>query len=329
MNALKIKREYKIGIMALGAILLFIWGFTFLKGRDLFLKEKYFYAVYTEVSGLVEGSSVVISGLKVGRIEELYFNPIDMKSVIVKFSIKNDIKVPDNTLARIFSSDLLGTRAIELVLGDSKTLCEKGDTLLSEIQVSISEEVSIQMIPLKKKAEDLMLSIDSVMAVIQYIFNENTRENIRNSFESISQTIANIEQTSFALDTLVEAEKDRIASIFSNIESISLNLRKNNQEISNAIQNLSSITDSLAKADIISVISNTNKAMSDVALIVEKVNNGQGSLGMLINNDSLYNNLEKSSLDLDKLLEDMRLNPNRYVHFSVFGKKNKNPEIIK
>ncbi len=326
---MKIKREHKIGIVSIIALLLFIWGFTYLKGRDLFLKEKYYFAVYSQVSGLVEGSSVQISGLKVGRIEEIFFHPDDALKVVVKFSIRKSVPVPKNTIARIFSSDLLGTRAIELKLGDSEVLAEKGDTLISEIQVSISEEVSIQMLPFKKKAEDLMLSIDSVMAVIQYIFNENTRENIKNSFESIRQTISNLEQTSYSLDTLVAEEKMRISNIFANIESISLNLRKNNQQINNVIENLSSITDSLAKADIINVINNTNKAMTDVAEIVDKVNRGEGSLGLLINNDSLYKNLEKSSLDLDKLLLDMRVNPNRYVHFSVFGRKNTNPETIK
>lgn len=326
---MKIKREHKIGLLSLAALLLFIWGFTFLKGRDLFLKEKHFYAVYSEVSGLVEGSSVQISGLKVGRIDEIYFHPDDASKVIVYFTVKNSIKIPKNSVARIFSSDLLGTRALEIKLGNVDEYAEKGDTLKSEIQVSISEEVSLQMVPLKKKAEDLMLSIDSVMAVVQYIFNENTRENIKNSFQSISQTIANLEQTSFSLDTLMSSEKVKIANIFANIESISLNIRRNNYQITKVIENLSAITDSIAKADVVNVINNTNKAMIDVAQIVEKINSGQGSLGLLINDDSLYNNLEKSSLDLDKLMEDMRLNPKRYVHFSVFGKKEENSEKIK
>ena len=326
---MKIKQEYKIGLLALAALLLFIWGFTFLKGRDLFLKEKYYYAVYSQVNGLVEGSSVEVSGLKVGRIDQIYFHPKDAHKVIVRFTVKSAIKIPQNSLARIFSSDLLGTRALEIKLGDSEIFAKKGDTLNSEIQVSISEEVSLQMLPFKKKAEDLMLSIDSVMAVVQYIFNENTRENIKKSFENINQTISNLEQTSFSLDTLVSSEKVKISNIFANIEAISLNIRRSNQQITNVIENLSAITDSIAKANVVKVITNTNKAMSDAAQIMDKINKGQGSLGLLINNDSLYNSLQKSSIDLDKLLKDMKVNPDRYVHFSVFGRKNKNPETIK
>jgi len=319
---LKIKREFKIGLVSLAALLLFIWGFTFLKGRDLFLKETHYFAVYPQVSGLVEGSTVELSGVKVGRIEKIFFHPENPSMVVVRFAIKSHLIVPQNTVVRIFSSDLLGTRAVELKLGDSPLPALKGDTLIPEIQVSISEEVSVQMLPVKMKAENLMLSIDSVMAVIQYIFNENTRDNIRKSFENINQTISNLEQTSYNLDTLVSQQRGNISNIFANIEAISLNIRKSNQQISNVIDNLSSISDSLAKADIINVINNTNKALTDVAQIVEKINTGNGTLGLLINNDSVYNNLEKASSDLQKLIEDLHNNPKRYMHFSIFGKKN-------
>lgn len=313
----------------MASIALFIWGFNFLKGRDMFVRESYYYGVYSQVSGLVEGSSVEISGLKVGRVEEIFFHDEKPDMIVIKMSVRKSVALPDNTIARIFSADLLGTRAIELKIGDSKNLAKKGDTLLTDIQVSIGEEVSLQMMPFKKKAEDLMLSIDSVMAVIQFIFNENTRENITQSFESIKQTISNLEQATFTIDTLLAEEKTRISNILTNIESISLNLRRSNQQITDIFNNLSVITDSLVKADVVGVIDNANKTMADVALIMEKINSGEGSLGLLINNDSLYNNLEKSSLDLDRLLEDIRVNPDRYLHFSVFGRKVKDaPPII-
>lgn len=321
---MNIKREHKIGFVALASIALFIWGFNFLKGRDMFVRENYYYGVYSQVSGLVEGSSVEISGLKVGRVEKIFFHDERPAMIVIKLSVRKTIALPDNSVARIFSADLLGTRAIELKIGDSKTLSQKGDTLLTEIQSSIGEEVSIQMIPFKKKAEDLMLSIDSVMAVIQFIFNENTRENISQSFESIKQTIANLEQATFTIDTLLAEEKTRISNIMANIESISLNIRRSNKQITDILDNFAIITDSLVQADIVGVIGNANKTMTDVSLIMEKINAGQGSLGLLVNNDSLYINLEKSSLELEQLLEDMRLNPNRYLHFSVFGRKNKN-----
>lgn len=326
---LKIKREYKIGLLALTALILFIWGFNYLKGRDIFLKEQHYYAVYSQVSGLVEGSTVEISGLKVGRIERIFFHPSQPEMVVVRFAVRRDIAVPVNSVARIFSADLLGTRAIELNLGDAPQIAQRGDTLTSEIQVSISEEVSIQMVPFKKKAEDLMLSIDSVMAVIQYIFNEETRDNISQSFESIRQTIANLEQATYSLDTLVSEEKTRISSIFAHIESVSLNLRRSNDEITNILENFSSISDSLVKADLANVMRNADKAIADVSDVMEKINKGEGTLGLLINDDSLYHNLEKSSRELELLLEDLRLHPERYLHFSVFGRRSKSQQPAK
>jgi len=322
---LKFKREHKIGVLAIVSILLFIWGFNYLKGRNIFMAERHYYAVYDQVSGLVEGSIVELSGVKVGRVEKIFFHPNIPDMVVVQFAVVRSIDIPSNSVARIFSADLLGTRAINLLLGDSPEKLQRGDTLRSEIQVSISEEVSIQMVPFKKKAENLMLSIDSVMAVIQYIFNEDTRDNISQSFESIKQTIANLEQATFSLDTLVTEEKSKISDIFSNIESLSSNLRKSNQEMSNIINNLSVVSDTLADADIGAILRNADKTLSDVAQVVDKINKGEGSLGLLIYDDSLYHNLEKSTLELERLLEDIRLHPERYLHFSVFGRKKSNP----
>ncbi len=322
---MKFKREHKIGVLAIVSILLFIWGFNYLKGRNIFMAERHYYAVYDQVSGLVEGSIVELSGVKVGRVEKIFFHPNIPDMVVVQFAVVRSIDIPSNSVARIFSADLLGTRAINLLLGDSPEKLQRGDTLRSEIQVSISEEVSIQMVPFKKKAENLMLSIDSVMAVIQYIFNEDTRDNISQSFESIKQTIANLEQATFSLDTLVTEEKSKISDIFSNIESLSSNLRKSNQEMSNIINNLSVVSDTLADADIGAILRNADKTLSDVAQVVDKINKGEGSLGLLIYDDSLYHNLEKSTLELERLLEDIRLHPERYLHFSVFGRKKSNP----
>lgn len=202
-------------------------------------------------------------------------------------------------------------------------LAKSGDTLTSDIQPSITEEVSYQMLPIKRKAESVMASLDSVLSVIQYVFNEDTRENLAHSFESIKFTIQNLEHTTYNIDTLVTTQRNRLAVIFDNIESISTNIKNNNAKLANIISNFSTLSDSLSKAKIVSTINSANKAMLNFSEVTEKINSGEGSLGLLINNDSLYNQLAKSSKDLDLLLEDLRLNPQRYVHVSVFGKSPK------
>ena len=324
----KIKREIKVGILVVISLAFFYWGFNFLKGRNYFSSSRVFYAVYSQVNGLVEANPVVINGLKVGEVRSISF--MDNKGrVLVTFSVENDIKIGRNSIARIYNSDFLGSKAIEIILHDSISkkykyiYAENGDTLLSGIQASISEEVSAQMLPLKKKAERLMASLDSVISVIQYVFNESTRENLMRSFESIKFTIKNLEHATYNIDTLVSTQRFRLSVIFANIESITTNFKNNNSKLTNVINNFSNISDSLSKVRIVTTINKANNVLENFSEITKKIDNGEGSLGLLINNDSLYNDLNKSSKELNLLLKDLRLNPHRYVHVSVFGRNPK------
>lgn len=316
---MKIKREVKIGIIfALGIALLY-YGLYFLKGINVFKKQNTFYAVYEKVDGLSPENPVLINGLKVGQVNDIYFYDDTSGKIMVKFFVDNEVKIPKNTLAMLYSTDLIGSKAIDLRLGNVKNNCIDGDTLKTDIEKSLTEQVSIQMLPVKKKAEDLMLSIDSVLAVIKYVLNEKTRENISKSFENIKNTFQNLENTTSNIDTLITHQRSRMAGIFSNIESITYNIRKNNQKLSNILSNVSTITDSLSQSEIASTIANTNKSLESLSEILYKVNESQGSLGKLVNDDSLYNNLDGSAKELEMLLEDLRVNPERYLHFSVFG----------
>ena len=322
---MKIRREIKIGILVVFSLVFLFWGVNFLKGRNYLSSNRFFYAVYKQVNGLAESNSVMINGLKVGSVTDISF--IDNKGrMLVKFSVENDIMIPANSIARIFNSDILGSRAIEIILGDSINLkgeyvyANSGDTLMSNIQASISEEVSSQMLPIKKKAESLMASLDSIITVIQYVFNESTRENLRHSFESIKYTIQNLEHATYNIDTLVSTQRYRLSVIFANIESITTNFKNNNSKLTNVINNFSNISDSLSRVRIVTTINKTNDVLENFSEITKKINKGEGSLGLLVNNDSLYNELNKSSKELNLLLEDLRLNPNRYVRVSVFGR---------
>ena len=215
---------------------------------------------------------------------------------------------------------MLGSKGINLILGNSTEYAHSGDTLNSDIEGSLKEEVNKQMLPLKLKAENLMLSIDSVVTVIQYVFNKDTRDNLAKSFESIKHTLNNLHHTTSTIDTLIISQKNRLANIIANVESITENLKNNRQQFNNIISNFSALSDTLAKSKISATLARTNEALKGITTVLEKVNRGEGSLGMLIHNDSLYNNLESSANELNKLLEDMRLRPSRYVHFSVFGR---------
>jgi phospholipid/cholesterol/gamma-HCH transport system substrate-binding protein len=201
---------------------------------------------------------------------------------------------------------------------------KSGDTLASESEEGLKESVSRQVAPLQKKANELLSSIDSVMTIVQVVLNDKTRENLSKSFESIKKAINSLEQTAYKLDDLVASEKQKISSILTKLNVLASMLEKNTGRIDNIIANLNNLSDSLARAQLKDAIANADKTLKELNILIAQVNEGQGTMGKLVKNDSLYNNLNKSSEDLDKLIKDLRINPERYIHFSVFGRKDKN-----
>lgn len=322
---MKLSNEIKTGIVTVAAIALFIYGLNFLKGRDLFEKQRYYYAIYNNVDGLVEANPVQLNGYKIGLIREIKFLPDNSGKIIVKFAITNDeIKVPKNSVAKIISSDLLGSKAITLIMSNNPELALGGDTLVSELQAGLSEEVNKQVKPLKDKAEHLISSIDSVMVVVQEVLNKDARESLTASFESIKNSIQTFEHTSRMLDTMIASEKIKLSIIFSKVESITSNLEKNNSNITRAINNLANITDTLVKSNLKETIASTNRAVTAAADAMDKINKGEGTAGLLVNDKRLYNQLDSASSALTSLLQDMEKYPGRY--FSIFGKKEKPPK---
>ena len=320
---MKISREVKIGLIFLLALALFIWGFNYLKGKDIFKHERKFYAVYDRIDGLVPANAVYINGKQIGFVDDVYFLPDWSGKIVVSFIVTEKFPIPSNSVARIYSADLMGSKSIEIKLGSSNIMAENGDTLAPDIETGLIQEVNKQILPLKMKAENLMLSIDSVLAVIQAIFNESTRENLGKSFESIKITIDNLKNTTFNIDTLLESQKNRLSRIIGNFESITANIANNSDFITNIIRNLSNLSDTVVRANVGSTLKNLKSAIYEFDDVIGKINRGEGSLGLLLNNDSLYNKLESSSKNLDLLLEDVRLNPHRYLHFSIFGRNPK------
>lgn len=314
----KIRKEYFIGLFFIIAIALFIWGYNFLKGRNVFSNEKAIYGVYNDVSGLTKSNPVSIHGLQIGQVKDIYFEENMSGRLIVVFAINTDFPIPENSVAKIYSSNLMGSKAVQIIPGNSDVIAQDGDTLPTNIEGSLKDAVNKQVQPIKLKAESLIESIDSIVVVFQTIFNENARENLKNSFENIKNTLGNLEHTTSTIDTFVVVEQVRLAEAISNLEKITDNLDKNKDNITNILANFSAISDSLSKADIPTTVINANKSIEKLFSILDKIDRGKGSTGLLVNSDSLYIQLTKSASDLNLLLEDIRENPKRYVKFSVF-----------
>jgi phospholipid/cholesterol/gamma-HCH transport system substrate-binding protein len=320
----KLSKEVKVGLVTAIAIGCFLYGFSFLKGKDFFSTQRKFYAVYNDIDGLVEANPLLINGFTVGMVGDIQLAKDAHRQVIVTLILNEEVDVPKNSIAKVISSNILGSKAIQLEIGKGTVMAQSGDTLESAQEENLKASVNKTIAPLQEKASELLSSIDSVMIVVQQVFNENARANLSKSFESIKLAITSLQNTAYRLDTLVYTEKAKISSILTKVNTLAKTLADNSDNLNNIITNFSNISDSLAKSNIMSAINNADVALGQASAILTKIEKGEGTMGMLINNDSLYRKLDKSSEDLDKLLKDLRINPERYVHISVFGRKDRN-----
>lgn len=305
---MKFKKEIKIGVIVTLIILLFLWGYNFLKGRNLFSSYNYYYAVFQDIGGLQKSSPVNVSGYSVGIVSDIAFSSENMDRLIVELGIKKDFHVPDNSTVTI-ASDLIGTKSVNIMLGDSRRIAEKGDTLPSSVSGDLISSITENLAPIAEKAGNLIVTIDSVLNILRSTFDDNTQADIKNIISE--------------LENLVAAERQKVSRILTNFEAVSSNLSKSNEDISNMLSNLSMFSDSLATSEVKLVIANANRSMMQLDALLTGINEGEGTLGQLTRNDSVYVYLQRSLEDLDKLLIDLRENPKNYVHFSLFGRKNK------
>lgn len=314
---MKIKREVKLALTAIVAVFILIWGINFLRGLSIFERRNVFYGVYERVDGLKVSSGVVYRGYQVGQVMDISFTGRNLDKVLVKFSVQNKLTLPANTLAMIQNDGLMGTKIISLIPGDAGELAHSGDTLPTSSERGLMEEVSMQLAPLKQRAEQMLGSLDSVLIIVQGLFNEGTKQNLSNSFNSIDKTLKHLQGASGNLDTLMQTEATRVGEIIHNINSITYNLKSYNGEIGTILSNLSTITDSIRKADLKQTIGVFEAALTDLNAIINKMNQGEGSLGALLTDEDLYYNLSMTGENLNRLLVDLRNNPKRYLRLSL------------
>jgi len=317
---MKISKDAIIGLVVILAVAILVWGVNFLKGFNMLASENVYYAKYNRVDGLKNTSPVTLRGFKIGQVRSINFNNTTANYLIVEFSISNEFSLSKNTEARIVSSDIMGTKEIRLIPGESSKILQSLDTLNGSIEGDLKEQVSMQMLPLKRKAENLMSSVDSVLAVIQYVFNKENRENLSKGFSSFNRALMQMEKTAETLNSIITNKKVHMENIITNVDSITYNIKENNENLSRILTNFSSISNSLAKSDIANTINQIEQTLEQSNKILAKINSGKGSMGQLINNDTLYMNLEAASNSLTNLLIDVKNNPKKYIHFSLIDR---------
>jgi phospholipid/cholesterol/gamma-HCH transport system substrate-binding protein len=313
---MKLSNETKIGALTAIAITVLILGYSYLRGNDVFSGSNRFYAIYQSVDGLAVSKPVLVNGFQIGRVSKMELR--DNGHTVVEFKIDNQYKVPTNTLAKLVSTDLLGGKAIVFELGTSQELALDKDTLRADVAGSLAESLQ----PIQTKAENLMIKLDSSLASINRIMNPNFERNVDRSFESIANSLQTLEGTTKKIDNLVAGQTGHINGILNNAEAVSLNLKNTTNGLTGVTANFQRFSGDLANSNIKQTLDNANKAVADLQQVMGKINSNNGTLGLLLRDDSLYRNLQYASKNLDALFIDVKANPKRYVHFSVFGRKN-------
>lgn len=324
---MKIKREYSIALLVIGGILLLIFGINYLKGLDLLQKRNLYHAVYADVAGVTEATPVFYNGYKVGQVVRRQLMPDASGNIAVTFQMDEQrLKLPRDTEVRIYSADLF-SRALQLRLGTSADMAVSGDTLRGDSELSLTDAVSGQIDPLKRKAEGMIANVDSVLTAFQMILNDSARRDIDASFSSIRGTLETFNKTAQRIDDLLAAESAAIRATLENVRDVSANLVAYNTTITSVLQNMDTVTGHLAGGEIKRMLTSLDSSSAQLKHLMARINAGEGSIGALLHNDTLYRNLESASREMDLLMEDLRLNPNRYVHLSLFGKKDRLPKL--
>jgi len=313
---LKISNETKIGILTVVGLAILILGFSYLKGNDVFSSSNKFYAIYRNVEGLTMSKPILVNGFQIGHVSNMTLQT-ESGFTIVEFKVDPKYPIPANTLARLESTDLLGSKAIIFELGNSRELAENKDTLRADIQGSLAQSLQ----PVQRKAEILMDKVDSSLAAINKILNPEFQRNVDRSFLSIANSLQTLEGTTKKIDRLVGSQSGHIDAIMGNAEALTLSLRASTGRLNTTTANFERLSTDLANSNIKGTLDNANKAMTDLQATVAKINSGQGSLGLLLNDNSMYNNLNSASSNLNNLFIDLKAHPKRYVSFSVFGRK--------
>ena len=306
-------KEIRTGIIAIFTIVVLIYGINYLKGLNILDKNRIFHAKYDNIDGLLKGSVISLNGFNVGIVSNISLQSDN--SLLVSVKINEDFDVPTNSILKISNQDLMGTKGISVILGNSDLLAKNNDTLIAEIENSLQDEVNKQILPLKNKAEGLISSVDSLMLIFTSVLNTDARKNLASSFKNLDETFILMSESMKELNKLVVTNEKNISNSIKNFESITGNISDNNESIENILKKMSSISDSVSSKDIGDIIKNLNN-------ITNKISAGQGNLGLLNSDDQLYRNIEKTTNDISILVEEIKKDPKKYFNFSVLGNRN-------
>ncbi|MEY3927936.1 MAG: hypothetical protein RJA97_943 [Bacteroidota bacterium] len=316
-----LSRELKAGFVVLAAGLVLYFGISYLKNSNLFKEGITLYSVYDKVEGIMGSQPVTINGLAVGRIEDIYFHPDQSGRVVVAMTINSDYPITVTSLAQIKSSDLLGAKEISLEIGPGSVLVEDGDTLRSSIEESLGDAINKEVLPVKIKTEKLIASLDTAIQILTGFLKGGVENDFRSSFSNVNKSLIHLNEITTELSTYMTENRESLGRATQNFEKLSKTLADNRDELERVFENVANISDSLGQANVGQTMLALERTSRNLDIVTGRIANGEGTLGRLSAQDSLYTQIDKTVQSLDRLLLDLRYHPERYVRLSVFGRR--------
>ena len=306
---MKLTREIKTAILVIASLLLFIWGYSFLKGRELFSTYQTFYAEYDSVEGLAMSAPVTLNGMVIGKVTVIKINPNTGK-LMVELQVKTDFPISKSSKATLYEPSFIGGKQIAIEPNfQDKSLAEDGQLLITDVRLGLTQSLENKLGPIQVKLEKIMTNADVMITGINNVLDKKAQEDLKVSLSELSQTMVQFRKASATVNVMLDENKSQIKGVVTNFNKVS--------------GDFAQISDSIKKADLGKTVRELNATIAKVNGIMKNLDSGKGTMGKLLNDDALYSNLEKTSKELELLLQDVRLYPTRYVNISLFGKKNK------
>ena len=310
------KSKLKVGIFCIVAVVIFYLGACFFKGVSAFGKKTYYYAVFENTGGLQESNAVMLNGYKIGQVTKVSILSDNPVRLCAELMITEPVNIPKDSKVQVAPKDLLGGTVVNILFGTETTFLQPKDTMATFVVPQITDGVD----DLKAQLSSILTSVDTIALSLKDVLAPDAGGG------DLKGTLANLEQTTSNLNDILSGNKAKVSKLVSNLETFSTTLQNASPQLEEIVANLDKISDSVAKANVTQLINDAQKAIGDVQLVVDKVQRGEGTVGQLVTNDTLYTNLENSLHSLDELLKDLKANPKKYINVTVFGKREKKVE---
>jgi phospholipid/cholesterol/gamma-HCH transport system substrate-binding protein len=305
---LRFTKEIGVGILVILGTLMSIFSYNYLKGINLFEKTRTFKVIYTKVDGLSPSNPVTLNGYKIGKVQKINFNSNDTKELIVDIVIENDVKFSKTSKAELYETGLIGGKAIAIVPDyDNNAIAESGDYLIGSVKPGLTDLVNQIMPQIQLQLEAVMKKAGIVLSNINTLFDEETKKSLKSSIDQFESLTNSLSETSRNVNDFIKDNSPNLTTTIDNLNATSLKMKD--------------MSNSMSEVDLNLILTNLDSTISNLNNITNKLNQGEGTIGKLIYDDGLFKNLDNATKNLEELIEDIKLNPKRYVHFSIFGKK--------